>query len=95
MLLTLRFYTDWQAGKFEAWYRAAGTQQVNEAHILERALNGNVDALPGATNTTNCLKITGVVTRTAFRNGNRALERVDNVRGADFARITGQSISTP
>ena len=69
------------------WDRAVGSQQVAESNVIKRARMATLIRLPGAADAATPSMIAVAVAGAAFGNGHRALERIDNVGGADVLAV--------
>src|SRR5208337_66779 len=70
------------------------TRKLPQRHILERAPDGGVDALPCAAHTAQTLDAALTRSTAAFGDGDRAFEGVQNLRRGDELRIAREPIAT-
>ena len=60
------------------------SRELVQRHILERAANGGIDALPGAADAALALDAALAGGAAAFRDRDRALEHVEDLRRRDL-----------
>src|SRR5690606_2310806 len=71
----------------------AAVLQVGERDVLGRAPDARVDSLPGRAHAAERLEVAAAVGGAALRDGDRSLERIENLGGADRPRRAGERVA--
>src|SRR5690606_19603283 len=91
---TLSLYVDRCAGELESRHRAVGAQEIRKADLIERVAYRHVDPLPGMADAAHGFQPAVALAGAALGDGDRSLERVNHVRGADAVRVPGQPVAS-
>src|SRR5512135_50643 len=67
--------------------------QLGERQLVERTAEGGVDALPSRARAAYRLEVAGTVVAAALRDGDRSLDRVDDLRCADAGGRAGELVA--